>query len=260
MSIIKVKSRLDEYRYRAQSKDINELSGRPNRSDITNFVNMEIAAKMEFTREDVLVDIGCGDGTLLKLAKEHGASCIGILPTEEEVSRLRDSLSESHSDIKVEKGSASKTDLPSNVATKIVCNGVLLLLSENDAILALKEIVRLAKHNALIYIGEHPFCDEYIGKNYGDSIIAWLLWVLKNQGVRQFGIRLKQTLRAIFSKELMIITPKGNHFCSPDEFIQEARKAGLVAKDNFRHKSITLKGDIVESSSRQDYLFTVTHG
>jgi len=46
MSIIRVESRIEEYKYRARAKNINELSGRTNREDLTWFINSEIVNKI----------------------------------------------------------------------------------------------------------------------------------------------------------------------------------------------------------------------
>ncbi|RTR39288.1 class I SAM-dependent methyltransferase [Shewanella canadensis] len=254
MSIIKVKTKLDEYRYRAKSADINELSGRTNRSDITHFVNGEIAKRMEFKQGDIVVDIGCGDGTLLEIAESEGSFGIGILPSEEEVTRVRDRFLTNSDRIKIEQGLASKTELPDEVANKVVCNGV-FLLDEEDVNLALKEISRITKPNSFVYIGELCFRDETEGKNYGDSILKWLLWVLWNQGGGEFLSRLKQTLRAIFTTEQMLILPKSHYYCTPEEFISRAKSFGLNINEHFPHKSISLNNEVIKSSSRQDYIF-----
>ena len=259
MSIIKTDSWIEVYRNRAKSGDINELSGRTHRSDITQFVNSEIASKMEIESGDIVVDIGCGDGTLMQLLEMKGASGFGILPTSDEVERVQARFSEPGTEIRIEKGLATNTNLPSNMANKVVCNGVFNLLGANDVDLALKEIARISKNNALIYIGEVPFCNEMDGKNYGDSLIKWLFWVLKNHGINQFLIRVIQTLKAVFSKEHLIIKPKGFYYCTPDNFISKAKSYGLINKDTFRHKSISPKKETVESDSRQDYMFYVEH-
>lgn len=58
--------------------------------DVTRRVHEEIAEATALGSEDELVDIGCGDGTMLKIAKQIGVrSAIGLLATEEEVAVLR---------------------------------------------------------------------------------------------------------------------------------------------------------------------------
>jgi len=60
-----------------------------NTAGITWRVNAAIARELNLSPDDDLVDIGCGDGTLLRLAQESGANAIGLLATEEEVGVVR---------------------------------------------------------------------------------------------------------------------------------------------------------------------------
>ena len=258
MSIIKVNTSIEEYRYRARSSDLNELSGRTNQHEVTLFVNKEIVKRMALCKGEVVVDIGCGDGTFLNLASEFDVSSIGILPTEEEVRRVQDRFSESQANIEIKRGLAHKTGLPGGFADKIVCNGVLLLLKEEEIVLALEEIVRISKNGALVYIGELPFVDEMVGRNYGNSIVKWLFWVLRNEGIRSFGNRAMQSAKGVFSKEPFIIKAKDQYFCPIDRFISKAERLNLNLVANFPHMTITPGGKLMNSESRQNYIFTVS--
>src|ERR1700758_310382 len=61
-----------------------------NKREITQLIHERIAAAVELHSGDDLVDIGCGDGTLLHMAERAGArTTVGLLATEEEVSVLR---------------------------------------------------------------------------------------------------------------------------------------------------------------------------
>jgi len=182
--------------------------------------------------------------------------CIGILPTNEEVYRVSERFQE-NLNIKIKQGLVTKTGLKDSIGDKIVCNGVFILLKEEDIVPALKEIYRVSKHNALVYIGELPFLDENKDKKYEDSIILWLVWVLRNQGFYQFIIRLKQVLIALVSKEPFIITPKKHILFEPDVFIKKVKQYGFFLKRTFRQKILLTDGKIVESKSRQNYIFTV---
>ena len=68
MPVLRIDNYLDDYRLRAQSNDIHELAGRPNKNATTEFVNQQILAAIEPNQFDVLVDVGCGDATLMKMA------------------------------------------------------------------------------------------------------------------------------------------------------------------------------------------------
>ncbi len=97
MTIYKPKSYIEAYRLKAKSKDINELTGRSGRTDLTKFIVNQILSKIKLNPDTVLVDIGCGDGMLLQKANQRGIDANigkleGILPTEEEVTRVKEYL------------------------------------------------------------------------------------------------------------------------------------------------------------------------
>src|SRR5215472_18299764 len=84
MPVLRVNNYVEAYRQRALCKDIHELAGRPNKNATTEFVNRQILEAIQPTRSDVLVDIGCGDASLLKMADGRVLECIGIAGTPEE--------------------------------------------------------------------------------------------------------------------------------------------------------------------------------
>ena len=96
--------------------------------------------------------------------------------------------------------------------------------------------------------------DEISGKNYGDSITAWLIWVLKNQGLKQFMIRLKQTMSSLFSKEPFIIMPKTMFYMSPQQFITLLDSHDFKVLEHYKHKIIDTEGNVSESQTRWNYL------
>ena len=256
MPIIKCKTYIDVYRCKASSKDLNELSGRPGRLDLTNFVNQQIIKKMNIGNADVVIDIGCGDGTLLKLSAEFIKRGFGILPTDEEVYRVRSEMNGHYTNIDIIKGSARSAPLASGLATKIVCNGVILLLNKSEVGQALREIVRTSRPGALVWIGEIPSKDEFENRAYGDSITKWLMWVARHRGIKSFAANLLHICRSIITKEPFIIAPKSNFYSHPDAFVRMAEDCGLIHHDSFVHKEITTNGELTENTDRYDYMFT----
>ena len=60
------------------------LRGR-HKKEVRKLVRQQIAEAVDLRAGDDLVDIGCGDGTLLRIANAAGAdSAIGLLATDEE--------------------------------------------------------------------------------------------------------------------------------------------------------------------------------
>lgn len=259
MPILKCKTYIDVYEKKAKSRDPNELSGRTGRPDLTAFVCKSIVSRLSTSPSDTLVDIGCGDGTLIRLVSGVVSQAIGVLPTDAEVERVRTLLNDI-SNCQIVRGLAQSTGLPSQVANKVICNGVLILLTDSEVEDALRKIVRISKAGACVFIGEVPYLNEQEGKNYGDSILLWLWWVLRNHGPTQFIIRLGQTLTALFSKEPLIVAPKVHFFVDPEAFVRTARSCGLVEKAHFRHRELTHAGEECDSKTRWDYIFEKGEG
>ena len=253
MTIIKATDYIEEYRARASACDVNEMTGRTGRPDLTDFVSSNIVAKLATKPGEVLVDIGCGDGSVLRKASQVSkqGSFVGILPTSQEVERVQRHLGSNQ--IAVMIGRADATGLSDGFADKIVCNGVLLIVPDLER--ALREIARISKNGALIYVGEIPKVNELAGKTYGNSIIKWLYFVLRTQGFAAFGWRLRQTLHGVFSKDPFIIAPKNINFVEPAVLTAMAERCGLRLIEWFPHREIDSGGIVFESPTRVDYLF-----
>lgn len=255
MSIVKVHSKIDKYRELAKSKNLHALSGRANRSDITEFISNYIYDKLNIVDGDRVVDIGCGDGTLLYKLINRDVEAIGILPTNEEVLRVQEKFS-CVDHINIKEGLTIDTKLENASVDKIVCNGVFIALSTPDEVKkSLNEISRISKRGAKIYIGELPFKNETEGKNYGNSISRWLLWVLKNQGIIAFIKRCIEVITAMFSQEPLIIADKKHFFVDEQTFIDWASTFGINIEICERSK-ILVNNQSSASTSRNDYVFS----
>ena len=55
-------------------RDIHEFSGRGSDHELTEFINQRVLAELAVQPEDRLVDTGCGNETLLRLAVGAGVS------------------------------------------------------------------------------------------------------------------------------------------------------------------------------------------
>jgi 16S rRNA A1518/A1519 N6-dimethyltransferase RsmA/KsgA/DIM1 with predicted DNA glycosylase/AP lyase activity len=119
MPIVKCKTYIDVYEKKAESRDPNELSGRTGRADLTAFVCKSIVSRLSMNPSDTLVDIGCGDGTLLRLVSGAVSQALCILPTDAEVERVR-TLLHDVSNCQIVRGLAQSTGLPSQVADKVI--------------------------------------------------------------------------------------------------------------------------------------------
>lgn len=260
MTIHRVANYEEEYRLRGLSNDVNQLTGRT-RPALTEFVSDRIIDKVELKPGSVVVDIGCGSGLVLQKAAEKGVHgnqgrLIGILPTAEEAQCLRQHLVSAGKDfISVQVGRLNRTGLSDGLADVVVSNGVFILLDNKEAAIeALLEIKRIAKPRCYVFIGELPDRDEMAGRAYGNSICAWLLWVLRNRGLKAFIASCRQTLRALFTKEPFVISTKKVFYCDPQDFKNLLDAHGFSVLECYRHREIDADGNIHESASRWNFL------
>ncbi|OAM53144.1 hypothetical protein A7981_06955 [Methylovorus sp. MM2] len=265
MSIYKFSDFVEVYRAKAKSKDINELTGRTGRPDLTNFVIDKVISKFAFKKDDVVVDIGCGDALLLQKISQKNVDgrigrLIGVLPTIEEIIKVHGHLlikdPSASGKISIELGLLDNlSNIPDNYSDKTISNSTFHILQTEVVVdQALAEVKRITKKGGVIFIGELPAVNEFDGKNYGDSILQWLYWVLKNQGFKMFWLRLKQTLIGIFSKEPFIIAPKRIFYMKPETFVRKLENLGFKVADFHKHIEIDTNGNEHESLTRWDYL------
>src|SRR5271169_2962555 len=162
-------------------RDIHELSGRGSSPVLTEFINRRILDEIAIKPADRLVDIGCGDGTLLRLALQDGvSSAIGFNGTEEEAARVR------ASGLNVRQALSDSLPLPDRCATVVVCNAVLLIVPQDKIPASLREIARIAEPGARIWIGEIPRFREPASLRDFASVPQMLWWLLRNRGPRTF--------------------------------------------------------------------------
>ncbi|HYM79309.1 MAG TPA: methyltransferase domain-containing protein [Candidatus Dormibacteraeota bacterium] len=253
MAVLRVDNYIEAYRLRALSPDIHRLTAR-NSVAQTEFALSQIVEKMNLGAEDVLVDIGCGDGSLLKMAEGRVARRIGVVPTVEEKVRVQTIVPGAE----IVSSLAQELSLDPGIASKIVCNGVLILLHSEDRVMsALREMHRIARPGATIWVGEMPEVDEYAvyGKYSGTSMTGMLWHLLKHNGLRAFLGMCRRWLRAAVGKEQIVLNSAGIYYAEPAKMIAMAQACGLRLKTYFRHKDLDQQGNIVDSRFRYDYVF-----
>jgi SAM-dependent methyltransferase len=261
VTLHKADTYIDAYRAKARASDINELSGRPGRPDLTDHIGRAILDALPPAPVEVLVDVGCGQASLLQEAVRRGRirRGLGILPTDEEVTRVREHLRQAAGldpgAIAIHRGTAAATGLPAEGADLVVCNGVLVLLCGPDEIRqALAELHRIARPGALLYLGEVPDADEMAGKHYGDSIVRWLAWVWRTQGWRRCLMQARVVITAALGSEPFVIAPKRVFFEAPEAFLERLRGHGFEPVHHARHADIEPDGRPRPSPTRWNYL------
>lgn len=243
-------ARLRRFGYYEEMRDLHLLAGRGPYKQITEFVNRRIFNELGFLPEDRFVDIGCGNGMLLRLAMESGVkSAIGLNSTEEEVSPLL------ASGLDVRLGRTDSIPLPDGSASVVVCNSVLLLVPDCTMAKSLCEISRICEPNARVWLGEIPRIEEITSVPKHESIAEMLWWVLRKRGARSFVGMCRRLLTGEQRGPLLVSPFAAIFHCPPEAFIKMADEAGLRVERHFPHQTVDLSGKPYLSATRHDYLF-----
>ena len=203
MPIIRVSSAVEDYRLKALRPQAHQMAGRGENQTLTKFVNSRILNHLALESTDVLVDIGCGDGYLLRNSSQV-SNRIGTVGSSDERERLQQEMP----DVTLKIGLAQSLPLETDTASKIVCNAVLMYLrGESEVAAALGEISRIARQNATIWIGELPTVDEYFEYRIylGDSIYGLLWHCLSKHGVRTFLGMCRKLLKSLLGNEQLVL-------------------------------------------------------
>src|SRR5215467_13521606 len=91
MPIVRVDNYVETYRLRSHASELHTLAARDGRENVTDFVNGRILEQINPQPAEVLVDIGCGDGCLLRKAVDV-TTRIGTVGTEDERERLEKAM------------------------------------------------------------------------------------------------------------------------------------------------------------------------
>lgn len=268
MTIYRAKDFIDAYRVRSMSPDINDLSGRDGRPDITVHVANSLADELNISSQDVIADIGCGDGTFLKVAIKRGLvpeQLRGVLPTQEEVRRVNDHLTLEFPQFQSEVvvvGLSDSTSLSSDSVDKCVCNGVFLLLPDAASVKSsLDEFARITRRGGVVLIGEVPDVDEVAVSNSLQSHQAQpsalhRAWrVLVGSGMREVVLRLKKRLLVTFDQRVHLVSPPTTFWVPPKDFEEMAKSSGFTLIRKQRSPSLSLSGQPTENQFRWNYLF-----
>lgn len=252
--IVKVSNYVDAYRVKAQyAKDVHELSGRSTRSGTTEFVNRGILKILNVGCDDQLLDIGCGDGCLLKLASLEGFHhTTGLAGTEEEAARLR------KLGLNVRQGLSDCLPIADNSCDVVVCNSVLLIVTREKIPASLSEIARVAKPGARIYIGEVPSARELARVPRHQTVSSMLGYLLRTHGLRTLAGSCRTLAWRALRREPIILNqaPIIEFYAEPEEFVALASCYGMNLERYFRHRDLDERGNVRMSETRMNYLFT----
>jgi ubiquinone/menaquinone biosynthesis C-methylase UbiE len=208
-----------------EARDPHDLAlrGRKNK-EVTKRVHQQIADAVDLHAGDDLIDIGCGDGSMLRIADAAGAnSAIGLLATEEEVALLR------RFGLNVIQGLADRLPLRDASASVVVCNNVLLVVPRENIPASLREINRVAKPSARIFLGEIPYVEQSDPTPRFGTRRELLSHLYRTHGFRTwFGMVRRMAYRQLTGKPSVIDTGTAISFwAAPEEFVAMTQAAGL---------------------------------
>ena len=214
-----------------------------NKQALTRRVQERIVREVALTAEDDLVDIGCGDGTLLLLAKNAGVhSAIGFHATEEESAIVR------NLGIDARQGFTDSLPLPDECASVVVCNNVLLIVPREKIPGSLREIHRVAKPGARVLIGEIPDEAGPPPEPEFGTARETLAYLYRKYGLRTFLGMLRRMIYWKVTGQPMTIRygSQVSFYAEPAEFIAVAQAAGFELIRSWQHE---------DPSNRYNYLF-----
>lgn len=251
--IVTVSNHVDNYRMKAKfSKDVHQLDGRNGNQARTEFINRTILDVLAPKTDQSVVDIGCGDGCLLRLLKKNGhQGALGISPTEEEAKRLQ-ALG-----FEVRPGLTDNLPLPADSADLVVCNGVLLIVPRQKILASLREIARIAKPGALIFLGEIPQVAELADVPRSSTATELLRYLLKRHGIRTFLGMCRRILWSSIRRVPMVLNrgPNIEFYANPDDLVRLASDCGMRLERYFPAKDLDPSGAVKNMETRMSYLF-----
>lgn len=227
-----------------RARDPHDLALRGGKAhQITRLTHERIVAVTNLCSDDDLLDIGCGDGTLLRMANALGVhSAIGLLATEEEVAVLRDFK------LDIKQGFTNQLPLPDCSTSVVVCNNVLLIVPRQEIPASLSEIHRVAKPGARIFLGEIPFLEPHDPTPQFTTHSELLSHLYRHNGLRTwFGMVRRMAWWKITGAPPVLYPGTAVSFWAPAEgFIAMAESAGLQLVRYWQHEHI---------NTRNNYLF-----
>jgi SAM-dependent methyltransferase len=226
-------------------KTLHDLALRgAGKEQVTAAIHQRIVDDVCLGPDDNLVDIGCGDGTLLRLAATVGVrSALGLLATEEEVALVR------ARGLNVRQAFSDYLPVRDASASVVVCNNVLLIVPREKILPSLREMHRIAKPGARIFIGEIPFIPGPPPEPQFDSSWQTLAYLYRRHGLRTSVGMARWMMYWKLTGRPMVIRDgtQVSFYASAEEFLALAREAGLTPVRHWRHD---------HPDTRNNFLFT----
>ncbi len=215
------------------ARDLHDLALRGrHKKATTRLTHEKIVAAVGLGPNDDPLDIGCGDGTLLRMANAMGVhTSVGLLATEEEVSLVR------RTGVDVRQGLSDQLPLSDRSVSVIACNSVLLVVPREKIPATFKEIYRVAKPGARIFIGEIPFAAPKDPTPEFRTRRELLSHLYRKHGLRTWFGMVRRMIWWKLTGQAEVIRPGTavSFYATPEEFIALAEQADLQLVRYWRH-------------------------
>ena len=226
-----------------RAKSLHDLALRgAGKEAITARVHQGIVEETKLSPQDDLVDIGCGEGTLLRLAGEIGVrSAVGFLATEEEVALVRATR------VNVQQAFSDQLPLPDACASVVVCNNVLLIVPREKILPSLREMCRIARPGARVYIGEIPYVAGPPLEPEFASAQEALMYLYRKHGLRaSLGMARRMAYWKLTGQPMVIRDgTKVSFHTTAEGFVALAQQAGLTLVRNWQHEPIPTRNNFL---------------
>lgn len=214
-------------------RNIQDLALRgKDKQQVTQRIQERILQAIDLRPDDEMVDIGCGDGTLLRMARSRGVhGAIGLLATEEEVAIV------SRLGLQVRQGFTDQLPLDDESASVVVCNNVLLVVPREKIAPSLREMYRVARPGARIFVGEIPLEPGPSPEPEFATARQTLAYLYRQHGLRTSLGMLRRMVYWKLTGQPMVIRGGStiSFYAQPPEFIAMAAAAGLRLVRSWRH-------------------------
>jgi|GEM_PF-3660037 ubiquinone/menaquinone biosynthesis C-methylase UbiE len=224
MALIRLKSRREEFEWQAKQPDQHMMAGRS--VELTAAVNLAIKEAISVSLGSRLLDLGCGDGSLLELLAPQIAQGLGVVPTVIQVNRLRETHGQL-ANVSFAVGAADHVDALEGTFDVIVCNSVFHYLSNADeAFAALLEMRRLLAPGGLAFVGEVASQKEI---RQSHSPVTYVAFLVRNGRMRDAAYIVRQVvLAAAGCRDYVWLSPFEDLCLTQDEMTTLARHAGFT--------------------------------
>ena len=233
MPILKVRGAVEKYKVLSNyvNKDnLHWLNGRGPEKSKTKFRNYTIFDKIKNFgfKGETMVDVGCGDGSLLEIFSAHFDSLIGITPTIDECAAI--SRYKSSRNVSYKVSLSDNLDIKTESVDLLVCNNVLHGIGSCEKLFrdSLQEFSRVLKREGVLFLGELPCADEYKNRSYGTSVINYLIHLFKRTSPKFCARELNRMIISSFTKRPYILQPQNGFYCDVGRAILELRSAGML--------------------------------